>query len=650
MMIFINKRKIACCAGLIILALLCTNSTGTFAQSKPEYDDVKLKYKDEKAVVLEKKEKVEILIDDDTLIVTNNHYKEKLYLSDKGHYLSDEYIYYNYFSEVEKLKAYYYEYIDNKYKKSKVQNVVTQDDWGRSVFYNDSKVKHVVFPNVAENSKTIVSYTEIIYEPRFMGTFFFSSYMPTVNAEYSIKFPKGVKLKYKVFNDDDNIISFSEEKGKKFTTYTWKARNVEKYEFEDEALSISYYEPHVIAYIDEYEIKGKNHKLLSNISELYRWYYSLVKDINKESCEELEQLVDSLTSGVEDDVDKTKSIYYWVQNNIKYVAFEDGYAGFIPKLASEVYRNRYGDCKGMASIITSMLTIAGIENHLVWIGSRDIPYTYNELPTPRVDNHMIAAVKIDGEYCFLDATSSYLPLKLPSFFIQGKEALICKGKDDFEVQKVPVADKEESYVIDSMEVKIDGEDLKGEAKISLWGYDQSGLARAIKRGTEEKRKELFERGLEKGNNKFRIDTFSYTGLEDRDEVLVVNYEFTIPGYVRHIDDKTYLNLNLDTELKNEFIENREVDLVNDYNYVSKSILTVIVDEEFKLENVPDSFEYSCNDFGYKIKYTVEDNKIYVNKEIFVNTLLIETTQFDKWNEFIKSINTAYSKAIVLTKK
>jgi hypothetical protein len=29
-------------------------------------------------------------------------------------------------------------------------------------------------------------------------------------------------------------------------------------------------------------------------------------------------------------MDKVKAIFYWVQNNIRYIAFEDGIAGFLP--------------------------------------------------------------------------------------------------------------------------------------------------------------------------------------------------------------------------------------------------------------------------------------------------------------------------------
>ena len=45
--------------------------------------------------------------------------------------------------------------------------------------------------------------------------------------------------------------------------------------------------------------------------------------------------------------------------------------------------------KDNSSILYEMLKAAGIKGELTWIGTRSIPYKYNELPTPSVDNHMI---------------------------------------------------------------------------------------------------------------------------------------------------------------------------------------------------------------------------------------------------------------------
>ena len=138
--------------------------------------------------------------------------------------------------------------------------------------------------------------------------------------------------------------------------------------------------------------------VLNGISSLYDWYYSLVKDINtQEKDKDLEALVASLTVGKDNDLEKVKAIYYWTQQNIKYIAFEYALGGFIPREAYDVFKKKYGDCKDNSSILSEMLSIAGLKGSLTWIGTRSIPYTYKEVPTPAVDNHMILSYENKGK-------------------------------------------------------------------------------------------------------------------------------------------------------------------------------------------------------------------------------------------------------------
>ena len=42
----------------------------------------------------------------------------------------------------------------------------------------------------------------------------------------------------------------------------------------------------------------------------------------------LKAKAEEITKGVVSDVDKIKMVFYWVQNNIRYIAFENGIMGF----------------------------------------------------------------------------------------------------------------------------------------------------------------------------------------------------------------------------------------------------------------------------------------------------------------------------------
>ena len=127
----------------------------------------------------------------------------------------------------------------------------------------------------------------------------------------------------------------------------------------------------------------------------------------------------------------------------------------------------------MANIIVSMASYANVKDvNLCWIGTREIPYSYSELATPAVDNHMIAAYKKGDEYIFLDATDRETRYGLPTSFIQGKEALINNGTE-FKIVKVPVVEAKKNQVDDLVKVQIKEGKLIGNGRMVFNGFNRS---------------------------------------------------------------------------------------------------------------------------------------------------------------------------------
>ncbi len=151
----------------------------------------------------------------------------------------------------------------------------------------------------------------------------------------------------------------------------------------------------------------------------------------------------------------------------KYIAFEDGLGGLVPRSASTVYQKRYGDCKDMASIITTMLKLAGIPSNIVWVGTREIPYKYSENPSLGVDNHMIAAVKQGKEWIFLTLPPIKIDFGLPTSHIQGKQAMVMLSEKQFTIAEVPVANKALNYKRDTIEVTINGTTVEGQGAVRM---------------------------------------------------------------------------------------------------------------------------------------------------------------------------------------
>ncbi|MEQ9405818.1 MAG: transglutaminase domain-containing protein [Cyclobacteriaceae bacterium] len=386
--------------------------------------------------------------------------------------------------------------------------------------------------------------------------------------------------------------------------------------------------------------------MLSSLDDLFNWYNGFVKDLAIE--EDVKILASEIVNESDSESEKVRKIFYWVQENVKYIAFEQGMRGFIPHPAAYVMNKRYGDCKDMSSLLVGLLRSVGIDANYTWIGSRDLPYSYLEIPSPIVDNHMIASVEIDGSRVFLDATGNYTPLGFPTSMIQGKECLVNKG-DSYEIVSVPVIEKERNQMIDTSEVWIEDGNLFGRGRTYLTGLAKVANTYKMIQKTQKKEDDYIRRLLSRGSNKFFLDFHEVFNLDDLDKEIEVVHEFRVEDYYKEVNDRVYVNLCLDKSLLNDLIKDREVPKENDYKYINRSVTHFQIPEGYVVSDVPQNSSGDFEVFGYSITYVSEAERLTVTKDFFVDYLLLEVDQFDQWNKGIKEYSKAIRNAVALNK-
>ncbi|MBL0246526.1 MAG: transglutaminase domain-containing protein [Sphingobacteriales bacterium] len=478
-----------------------------------------------------------------------------------------------------------------------------------------------------------------------------------LNSRVTVTAPQNIKLNYSLnsVNTKHPVKYKTQNLPNNRVLYTWEVQNLPAIKGLEDAPYPSYYIPHLIIYIEQVTTEqGKTTEVLGSTEKLYQWYNSLAASVDTTTSASLRKTVADLLQNLPQNSNneaKAKTIYEWVQNNIKYVAFEDGLGGFIPRPPNGVYDKKFGDCKDMSILIATMLRLANVPAWLGWVGTRDLPYTYQNMPTPNVDNHMIAVTKLNNEYVFLDGTGEYQPFGKITSMIQGKEVLIGLSPKNFEIVKLPTIAASNNIQHEKITLTIaDGRTVTGQAEAVFTGYKKIYTQYNKVKAEYDGNTRFYDDYLKKASNKFEITAISTSGEKPREAPLHINYNFKIPDYTVRAGNNIYLNPHLLKRFGGTQLDStRTVGRENEYPFEDVLEITIPIPDGYEVDVLPSNSQFEHSQFGYRLTYAQEGKNLVLNHHFWVNYLLLPATEFAQWNKMVNQLETQFSEAIVFKK-
>ncbi len=641
-----------------ILVLFCFSFCSDLFSQNVLLEEYRKIYPKEKAIFIYRKKEITIDFDTkkDSFIIISKVESRMLHLRLHSQAYAQEAITYSDYTKINAIDAYSLVTTSEGIKKKQVVNFQTRDAVSDDVFYNDVKEKVFLFSNITAGTQTHLAYTEELFEPRFLGSFFFTSYIPSQKSEISISVASNIEMGFELFGMDTSKIKFTEKLEGDRKIYTYLLESASKYTDEKSSPNLRYYEPHLVLFIKNRSIEmteneekiTKKIPLSSSVQDLYDWYYPFVKEIDtKKEFPELEYFVDGLTANDTSQLAKAKTIFDWISTQVQYIAFEDGERGFRPADPQKVCKRKYGDCKDMASALLAMLRIEGIEAHFAWLGSRDLPYTYSQTPTPLVDNHMIVVAKINGKNYFLDATGNQETFGTPSYFTQNKEALVAINDAKFEVLTVDSSPYLQNIVYDSAKVKIESAKIIVTGNMILKGFAKTTIAPYLQFQDKEREMEGFKRLINPHEPTLQLKKTEILPTK-REKPLQINYEYEIPNHTQSLYSEFYINLHLNPIWRNTEIDSlRKTPVSANYKFEKTQVYVLELPRGAIVKFLPPNQKYDSEYFGFSVEYIRTSEQIILKHSVYSKYLILPISEYEKWNEMVKELHKAYRQNIVL---
>ena len=350
------------------------------------------------------------------------------------------------------------------------------------------------------------------------------------------------------------------------------------------------------------------------------------------------------------DLDKIKNTYAWVQNNIRYVAFEEGISGHQPDKPAEVVRKRYGDCKGMALLLKTLLVAQGFDARLTDVGTREASCLMSEIPTLAAINHAICTLEWQGKSYYLDATCNHIPLGHIPSNVQGMEVMVEEPGGAPSLRTVPVLPA--SANCDSVHITLmlsKAGELTGTITRCVKG-DMKEMLLSAYDSRESQQRLMFERNaLNDDDHANKVSDATWVDRDCRSEWAVLTGKMTDTHSVQQIEGEVYVELDPDNMLFTNPIDTAKRE--NDYTLPMpcRQVREVILQlpEGIGFDELPEDYNERTQYADMSCTWQRQGSLIIYRKVMNLRQTRIKREDITTWNANLKKWQSSSHEALVL---
>jgi len=631
---------------LIGTILLSCSVQAQLSLKRQKYDSIAARHRNEHAIYTDVICKLVVKEENNEVVATSTGSMEKLFISDKSlNKFNQDDIYgrtYSYFTNIDAVS---YVPDGNDYR------IVKNRDKDGDIALNYTGIKR--------GTITRTTYSMVFEELRLLPSFFFANDVPTLNSVFEVVAPKFVKMGFLLKGEDTSMIKRTVKESGGNIIYRFTATKVPAHKEYNGVPSPMYYTPHVIPYVVSFRLAGakKDSVLAGNMDVHCNYEHRYVKGLNLKTDSFLNKKVAELTRNSYSDRDKVQRIYDWVQKSFHYEAlYLDDREGFVPNAADTVMKRMYGDCKDMSSILYAMCTKAGVPAYFAVVGTDDKPYTHDELQSQYLYDHMVCAVKLDGEWVFLDGTTHVQPLGVDRPDLQDKEVMIMLDDNHHKLVKIPELSASRNAYTDNTVMNISNTDVYGNTYQHFSGYMAWDIAEALSRyNRKEDKDELVKTLAARGNSKFLVKSYNISAESSGNKDASLSTNYTIGGYVQQLKRELFVNMNMRKTLADIRVNDsaRNVPMYLRYKRTIKETVTLNVPKGYRVSYVPKAAKGGLDGIlTYSIRYKSDaaSHTVTLTREYEVKAMKIDPSQFAASNKLVDELNNLYKETVVLTAK
>jgi Domain of Unknown Function with PDB structure (DUF3857)/Transglutaminase-like superfamily len=508
---------------------------------------------------------------------------------------------------------------------------------GQGNFFMDLKVRAANAPGRDPGGIVAYEYEQRNHQYLTEKTWFFQSDLPRLNQTFTLELPPGFTYGT-VWAHSKEIKAIDLEHQR----WRWEMKDTPAIDLDHVMLRPAAFslEGRMTVHYSGPTIPAPTEGSWKSIGE---WYQTLSKD-RLTATPEIAAKANELAAGKSDFYDKAEAIAEFVQKDIRYFVIEMGIGGYQPHFAGDIFRNRYGDCKDKATLLSAMLSTVGVHATLVMVDHRrgvidpDAPSI--------VGDHMIAAIEIPkgytspklrsvvtaktgSRYLIFDPTWDKTAFGQLEHNLQGGYGVLMEGPDS-QIVQFPVLSPDLNTIRRTAKFQLQPNgSLKGTVTEKRFGDLSENRRDLYTQGDVNEQTKYLDRVLGQDFTTFTVSDFKVQNVESLNKDLTTSYSLTADRFGKSMGTLLMIRPRVlgSEDLETDRRTRHNVPINLDETMQEQDDYTIELPAGYAIDEIPGPVKLDLGFASYESASSVKDNILHYTRTYTVREVTLPADKY-----------------------